>query len=146
MAYATDADIIDLYGNDMLDRLADRDGDGVADAPKVQRALDDAAALIDGYIATRVVLPLVTVPAVLRNLSIDIAVYRLATDAGLLSEDARKRYEDAIQFLRDVAAGRAAIPQPPAPGASGPGEAASPQTVILDGADRVFSRRSLRGL
>ena len=145
MAYATDADIIDLYGNDMLDRLADRDGDGVADAPKVQRALDDAAALIDGYIATRVTLPLASVPAVLKNLSIDIAVYRLATDAGLLSEDARKRYEDAIQFLRDCAAGKAAIPQPAAPG-SNPAEKAPPQTGILDGSPRVFDRRSMRGL
>lgn len=145
MGYATDVDIIDLYGHDTLDRLADRDGDGVADAPKVQRALDDAAALVDGYIATRVTLPLATVPAVLKNLSIDIAVYRLATDAGLLSEDARRRHEDAIQFLRDVAAGRAAIPQPAAPG-SAPGEAASPQTVILDGPERIFNRRSMRGL
>ena len=145
MAYATDADIIDLYGNDMLDRLADRDGDGVADAPKVQRALDDAAALIDGYIATRVTLPLASVPAVLKNLSIDIAVYRLATDAGLLSEDARKRYEDAIRSRRDGGGEKGGPPRRRAP-VPGPAETASPQTVILDGSPRVFDRRSMRGL
>ena len=146
MAYAAASDISDLYGDDTLNRLADRDGDGLADAPKVARALDDAAALIDGYISLRVTLPLPSVPAVLKNLSIDIAMYRLATDAGLLSEDARKRYEDAIQFLRDVAAGRASIPLPAQPGATPSAETASPQTVILDGPQRLFSRTSLRGL
>lgn len=145
MAYATQTDITDLYGIDTLDRLADRDGEGTADAAKVSRALDDASALVDGYIALRVTLPLSPVPAVLRNLTVDIAMYRLATDAGLLSEDARARYDDAIRFLRDVSAGKAAIPQPAAPGAAVT-ETASPQTVVIDSEPRLFSRGSMRGL
>jgi phage gp36-like protein len=145
MAYATQTDITDLYGIDTLDRLADRDGDGTADAAKVSRALDDASALIDGYIAMRVTLPLSPIPAVLRNLCVDIAMYRLATDAGLLSEDARQRYEDAVRFLRDVSAGKAAIPQPAAPGAAVT-ETASPQSIVIDSEPRLFSRGSLRGL
>lgn len=145
MAYATQQNITDLYGLDTLDRLADRDGEGSADPAKVARALDDASALIDGYIATRVTLPLATVPAVLRNLCVDIAMYRLATDAGLLSDDARARYEDAVRFLRDVSAGKAAIPQPVAPG-SAVTETASPQTVVIDSEPRLFSRGSMRGL
>lgn len=145
MAYATEADIIALHSEDALNRLADLDGDGTRDAAKVARALDDAAALIDGYIAQRVSLPLDPVPAVLKNLSIDIAVYRLATDAGLLAEDMRRRYEDAISFLRDVAKGTAAIPVPRLSDAPAT-ETRAPNVILLDSAPRRFSRDTLKGL
>ncbi len=146
MPYASATDITDLMGDDMLIRLADRDGDGIYDDAKVTRALDDASALIDGYIAARVPLPLITVPPVLKNLTIDIAVYRLSTDAALLAEDVRTRYEDAIKFLRDVAAGKAQIPQPKPEGAPAVTEVTPPQAVIVDGPPRLFSRSSMRRL
>jgi phage gp36-like protein len=38
-----------------------------------------------------------------------IAVYEMATTADRLSEDIRKRYEDAIQHLRDIASGKAGL-------------------------------------
>ncbi len=145
MAYATDADLVALHGADAIDRLADRNGNGARDAETVQRALDDAAALIDGYIGVRIQLPLAPVPAVVKNLSIDIAIYRLATDAGLLAEDMRKRYEDAISFLRDVARGVAIIPTPKPPDAPAT-PSSSPQAVILEGGPRLFGRSQLRGL
>lgn len=146
MAYATEADIIAIHSEDGLNRLADLDGNGVRDAEKVSRALADAAALIDGYIAVRVSLPISPVPAILKNLSVDIAVYRMASDAGLLSEDMRKRYEDAIAFLRDLAAGKATLPIPRINPNDTTGPGASPQAVIIDSAPRLFGRRSLRGL
>ncbi|MCB1520669.1 MAG: DUF1320 domain-containing protein [Hyphomicrobiaceae bacterium] len=145
MAYATDTDLVALHGTDAIDRLGDRTGTGVRDPETVARALDDAAALIDGYIGVRVALPLAPVPAVVKNLSIDIAVYRLAVDAGLLAEDMRKRYEDAIQFLRDVARGVATIPQPK-PGDAVASAEASPQSVVIDAAPRLFGRHQLRRL
>ena len=145
MSYATEADIIALHSAEALDRLADLDGNGARDADKIARALDDAAALIDGYIGQRFPLPLTPPPAVLKNLSIDIAVYRLATDAGLLAEDMRRRYEDAIAFLRDVAKGVATLPVPRLPGEPAP-PTGSPNVVLIDSAPRLFSRDSLRRL
>lgn len=145
MAYASKDDLVALHGLDPINRLADRDGNGAADDATVARALDDASALIDGYIAIRVSLPLVPVPAVVRNLAMDIAIYRLANDAGLLAEDMRKRYEDAIAFLKDVARGIATVPQPkPADAPVTP--VASPQSVLFDGPPRLFGRHALRRL
>lgn len=143
--YATLDDMIALHGADTMDRLADRTGNGAADASTVHRALADAAALIDGYIGVRVALPLNPVPAVVKNLSIDIAIYRLATDAGLLAEDMRKRYEDAIAFLRDVARGLATIPVPK-PVDAPKTDASSPQSVIVESEPRLFGRAGLRRL
>lgn len=146
MAYATEADIIALHSEDTLNRLADLDDNGVRDAAKVNRALEDAAALIDGYIAVRIQLPVTPVPAILKNFSVDIAVYRMASDAGLLAEDMRKRFEDAMSFLRDVSAGKATIPIPRINPDAPPTPASSPQTVIVDSAPRAFTRHSLRRL
>jgi phage gp36-like protein len=145
MAYATEADIIDLYGAELLDTLADKSGDGVRDAAAIARALDDARSLIDGYLSQRYTLPLPAVPAFLRTVCIDVALYRLASNPALLSEDARRRYDDALRFLRDIAAGRASLGLPA--GSDGAAtEASGAQVVIIESGGRVFSRDKLRSL
>jgi phage gp36-like protein len=145
MAYATEIDIIDLYGAELLDTLADKSGDGMRDAAAVVRALDDAASLIDGYLSQRYTLPLPAVPAFLRTMCIDITLYRLASNPALLSEDARRRYDDALRFLRDIGAGKASLGLPA--GADGiASEAAGAQVVIIESAGRVFGRDKLRDL
>lgn len=147
MGYATEADIIALHSEDALNRLADLDGNGTRDEAKITRALDDAQALIDGYIAVRVALPISPVPAILKNLSVDIAVYRMASDGGLLSEDMRTRYEDAISFLRDLAAGKATLPIPRInPGDTSTSAVSGPLHAVVDSAPRLFDRRGLRSL
>jgi phage gp36-like protein len=67
------------------------------------RALTDAAALIDSYIGRRYLLPLSVTPQVLIPYALDIARYRL--DRIRDREDVRKRYEDAIEWLKLVAKG-----------------------------------------
>jgi phage gp36-like protein len=145
MAYATEANIIELYGAELLDMLADKSGDGVRDAAAIARALDDASSLIDGYLSQRYTLPLPAVPAFLRAMCIDITLYRLASNPALLSEDARRRYDDALRFLRDIGAGRASLGLPA--GADGTAsEATGAQVVIIESGGRVFSRDKLRSL
>lgn len=145
MPYATIANIEESYGAARLDMLSDLDGNGTRDEAKIARALDDASALIDGYVSQRYALPISPVPPVLREACVSIAVYKLATDPTLLTEDMRARYADALKFLRDVAAAKAALGIPTlADAASGAAQAASPQAVIIDGPARVFSRDSLR--
>lgn len=145
MPYASTSNIEDSYGAGRLDMLSADDA-GVRDAAKIARALDDASALIDGYISQRYPLPLTTVPAVLREACVSIAVYKLATDPTALTEDMRARYDDALRFLRDVATSKAALGIPTlADGASAAAvEAASPQVAIIESAPREFTRAKLR--
>lgn len=140
MTYATEQDIIDLHGAELLDLLADTDADGVRDPETVTRAIDDASALIDGYLSGRYALPLSQVPRTLATLCVDIAIYRMARSPDLLTEDIRQRYEDALKFLRDIAAGKAGL------GLSEPAPEASSETVLVEGPERLFSRGTLRGM
>lgn len=103
-----------LGGAEALVTLADRDGDGVADAELVERALADAAAEIDSYLAGRYALPLPTAPAVLVRLACDMAVYRITCDYGQgLTEEIRQRYEDAVSWLKRAASGDVSLGLPP---------------------------------
>lgn len=146
MPYATALDIEQSVGADRLDILA-AGSDGTRDGARITRALDDASALIDGYISNRYALPLDAAPAVLREACVSIAVYKL-TDPSTLTEDARKRFDDSISFLKDIARGLVGLGIP-TKGAGAASSAASqafasPQTVILDADARMFTRQSLR--
>ena len=127
-----------LGGTEALVTLADRDGDGVADAELVERALADAAAEIDSYLAGRYALPLPAVPAVLVRLACDMAVYRITCDYGAgLTEERRQRYEDAVSWLKRAASGDVALGLPPQQ------EPAQTTTVpgLVSGRPRAFDRR-----
>ncbi len=78
-----------------------------AAAAVLGQALADAAAEIDGYLVTRLALPLDPVPAVLLRIACDLARYHLYDDGA--SEAVRARYEDAVAFLKGVAAGRVGL-------------------------------------
>lgn len=97
MIYATHADIIAAYGEDAL-WVADRDDDALVDEGVTAAALEGASAEIDAYLAARYPLPLAEAPLVLRRPCVDIAVYRLSGDGGALTDEKRRRYEDAIDF------------------------------------------------
>lgn len=144
MPYATTAALTGLTGEDVLSRLADRDGDLEADLPALQTALDRADAEIDAYLAVRYPLPLAEVPPILTQIACDIAIYRLGVDGGRIMDEHRTRYEDAIAFLRRLASGGAALAFTPDPDAE---EApAGPRPVVTGGPGRLFSREKTRGL
>lgn len=115
MAYATLADLTDRYGDAELTQLTDRAGAGAIDPAIAARALDDAAAEIDGYLAVRYALPLATVPTVLVRIACDIARYRLWDDRA--SDEVRRRYEDARRVLERIAGGDVSLGLPAASGA-----------------------------
>lgn len=111
-AYATRDDITSRHGEDMLLRIADRDGDDVVDDDAVNLALESASSEIDSYVATRYPVPLSSPSAMVTQVCVDIAVYRLASSESALTEEMRKRYDDAIKWLQAVAKGDAAIVTP----------------------------------
>lgn len=103
MTYATQQDLIDRIGAVELAQLTDRTNGVVIDAAVLGRALADADAEIDGYLATRYQLPLATVPTVLVRLAADIARYRLYDDR--TTDAVRQRYDDATKLLGNMAKG-----------------------------------------
>lgn len=109
MPYATQQNIIDRYGEEALLLLADRDNDGVIDSTVVDQTLADASAEIDTYVAAKYDLPLAVVPDVLIRLCVDIAIYRLASDADMATEERRQRYDDAVALLARIGKGTASL-------------------------------------
>ena len=137
MSYATADQVEERYGADLLLLLRDRDGDGVADAAVLDRALADAAGEIDTYLAAKYDLPLAETPAVLTRLAVDITVYRLSSEADLLTDERRRRYEDALKLLVRIARGEASL------GLRSPG---APSRATATSRPRRFSRETMTGL
>ena len=71
------------------------------------RCLASAKEEIDSYLGVRYTLPLPEVPALLKQFSVDLALYRLALGRDVLSEEHRRRYEDSIKHLAKLAEGKA---------------------------------------
>ncbi|MXS82270.1 gp436 family protein [Nitrosomonas oligotropha] len=106
MTYASQQNMIDRFGEDELIQLTDRDSLGAIDATVINRALGDADATINGYLAARYTLPLANpVPEMLERFACDIARYALYDDG--VKEAIETRYKDAIAYLRDVSTGKA---------------------------------------
>jgi phage gp36-like protein len=146
MPYAAAADIVELYGSDAL-YVADRDGDGVPDVGAAERALASATAEIDTYLAARYALPLIEPrDPMLRQWCVDIALYRLALNASVLSDEHRRRYEDAIDALRRLAKGETRLTLAPDPDADPDAEDPGPNAVVQGGPPRLFTRDTLRDI
>jgi len=135
MAYCTTDDLTERFDATQLAYLADRDGNGSLDAEVVARAIEDAAAEIDSWLGERYGLPLATTPPRLTAVASDIAFYRLHPAAP--PDDVRRRYEDAVAWLKAVAMGKAGLDVGQAGPASGAAQVSAPP--------RIFSRDSLKG-
>lgn len=106
--YCSTQDLIGRFGEDELIQLTD-----VANAQgeyayqinqdQVDRAIADATATIDGYLAGRYPLPLPEIPPVLLRLACDMARYFLHDRSPL--EEVTERYKEAVRYLEKVAAG-----------------------------------------
>lgn len=134
MAYCTQSDLTEQMSTDELVQLTDDTGAGAVDISVAVRAIADADAEIDGYCATRYAVPFATVPALIRKVSVEIAIYNLYARRQGAPEDRRRRYEDAVRWLKDVARGVVAL------GADAPAEASDggPETTVAK-RDRIFS-------
>lgn len=112
MAYCTLQDLQDRIGAPALVDLTDRGEEptGAVDAAVVERAIADAAAVIDGFIGVKYALPMAEVPSVVADLSKSIALYKLhpfQPDEKIVAD-----YKDAISMLRMIAEGKAKLPLP----------------------------------
>ncbi len=105
--YASADDIAELYGQDLLAAVGTR-GDAL-DQAAVDTALETASSEIDSYLAARYYVPLDPAPAYIRQICVDIAVYRLAQDEAPRTTEMRQRYDDAIRYLTTVSKGLANV-------------------------------------
>lgn len=145
MAYATQADIEKQYSADAVLLVAeDPDNVGQVDTEKVTDNLLSADGVIDGYAEKAgYAVPIAPVPNIVREMVVDIALYRMSTEA-TLTDEKRQRYEDAIAFLKDVAKGLASLPGVPV---AAPPEAPAGTRVPgrVSGGDRQFTRDTQAG-
>lgn len=105
MPYATQADLVQRFGAAELEQLSDRErpAQGAIVAAVVQRALDDAAGLIDARLGARFAVPVAPAPAELVRVCCDIARYLLHDLAP--PEPVRDHHADALKWLDKVASG-----------------------------------------
>ena len=105
MSYSVQGDLLEQISEDKLIQLTDDDDMGAIDTSVITRAIADADAEINGYCGTRYDVPFSPAPAMIRKLSVDIAIYNLYARRKGVPEDRRKRYDNALRFLRDVSRG-----------------------------------------
>lgn len=139
MTYATLTDLIDRAGEAEMKQIADRDRDGTPDPDVVDAALAGADNTIDGYVFARYSRPLPAIPPVLTVWAVSIARYTLHRNGA--PDHVAQDYKDAIAALKDVQAGRYALPV--AEGETEP--QADVGRVIGAAPAQVFTREKLRG-
>lgn len=124
------------------------------DPVRVDAACADASVEIRGILASRYTpedLGRVDAEgqALLRLYAIDITLYRVALSFGRSTETIEKRYAAAVKRLQDMAQGKGALTVAPAPGAEpvgdGPVSVGSPNEVIINAPERLFTRRRFGG-
>lgn len=141
MPYCDQAQIETRYGAQLLTDLSDRDGfaSGAIDAALFARAIADADALIDGYIAGRAALPLIEVPALVTDLSQRIAIYY--AHGSVVADKIKADYEIALRQLKDIASG--SIKLPLASGAEATSSGAL--EILTNEPERPFTNESMKG-
>lgn len=139
MTYLTRQELQDRIGEEELIILADRDGDGVADEPVIERAIQDATDEITMHLASRYRVPLPDVPDTVKRLAVSLTVYWLCEDDRAMSELVKERYENAVKTLKALASGsmRLGLPEAEKPAENSAG------TVTLVSAERMHTRKKL---
>lgn len=129
MPYATQQNLVDRFGETEIIQLTDRENVGAIDADVLNQAIADADAEIDGYLASRYPVPIVPTPSILALYCGDIVRYRLYDDGA--TDEVRRRYDDAIKFLRLAAEGKVRL---------GADEPAAVGGAQMETGGRVFGR------
>lgn len=134
MTYASQTDLQERFGLPELLHLTDEANSGSVDSVQVNRALEDADAEINGWLAARYSLPLASPPALLKRLACDMARYHLYSDR--VTDAVRQRYEDAGKLLKALSLGQVQLGDsatlPVAPAISGIGISAPARVFASD--------------
>lgn len=139
--YATEANVEAQFGVNEAQLAGDQAGTSNAEEITAAwlKALTDATAEMDSYLSVRYDLPFTSTPPVVERVCGDIGMYRISFTSHTLTDEKRVRYEDALKWLKGVAAGEVDL------GLEEVDQAveASPELVADD---RLFTRTTLQGL
>lgn len=142
MAYCTVNDITGMLPRETLIQLSDDEALGAVDTTRVDEAIAQAGGEIDSYCGERYGVPVTPTPAVLKKLSVDIAIYNLYSRRVTEMPPVRKeRYQNSIRTLEAIAKGLVSLGVEPEPQAAADGRA---ETNLADGGN-VFTRDKLKG-
>jgi phage gp36-like protein len=138
MSYIVEADLSARASPAQLIQLTDDEKTGVADSTRILALLVSAEAEVNSYLATRYPVPLSPVPDLVKELALDVAVYKLFARRQRVTADVRQTYEDALKKLEQIAKGVLTLGVDPPPASS---TLASQGEVLT--ADRDFSRSAM---
>ena len=140
--FATKQDLIDRDEGMLYNFALDRSTDTLNDT-WIDEALTAADDEINGYLSRRFVLPLPTVPDLLKRQAIVIAFYWLGDRDNQVTDLLQDRYDRAIAKVKEIAAGKVdlGLPTPDMPP-----EGAVGKVELVQEGERLFTRDSLRGV
>lgn len=139
MPYCTKVDLLLQISEAVLIQLTDDVDVGVVDDSVVTGAIGDADDEIDSYCGGRYSVPFVTIPGIIKKISVDIAIYNLYARRKGAPDDRKIRYDAAVRLLRDVSRGLVTL------GADAPSPVTTGDTVAVSGNDRLFTRGNMSG-
>ena len=140
--YATKQDLEDRDGSMLYNFALDRSTDTLNDV-WIDEALATADDEINGYLSRRFVLPLPSVPDLLKRQAIVIGFYWLGDRDNQVTKLLQERYDRAIAKVKEIAAGKVDLglptPEMPPEGAVG-------KVELVQQNERQFTRNSLKGV
>lgn len=140
MAYCVQADILNQVDLRTLIQLTDDGGLGEIDQAVLARAIADADATIDAFLQGRYSVPLAATPDKIRQVSADVAIFNLFSRRDEATPESRRdRYQEAMRFLDQVAAGAVSL------GADSPAATTTRNEPDISSQHRIFDRDKMSG-
>jgi phage gp36-like protein len=111
MAYCSEDDLLKMIPQSELAELTAESGE-VPDSLIIIDAISKAEAEIDSYLGVKYVVPLSAPPAQVKALAVDLAIYHLYSRRSVVPMVRQQKYDAAVAFLKQVAAGQLVIVGP----------------------------------
>jgi phage gp36-like protein len=137
MAYCSEDDLLKMIPQAELAELTAESGE-VPDSLIIAEAIGKAEAEIDSYLGVKYVVPLAAPPARIKALAVELAIYHLYSRRSVVPPVRQQNYEEAVAFLKQVAAGQVVIVGP-----QGEPPTLTKEVTDSTSAIRVFSRNTL---
>ena len=111
MAYCSEDDLLKMIPQSELAELTAESGE-VPDSLIITDAISKAGAEIDSYLGVKYVVPLATPPDRVKALAVDLAIYHLYSRRSVVPPVRQQKYDAAVAFLKQAAAGQMVIVGP----------------------------------
>jgi phage gp36-like protein len=138
MAYCTKDDILARLTEEILIDLTDDEDAGQVNDAFVDKAIAAADGLINAHAGERYTVPLDPVPDLLRDASVELAIYNLYSRRRGAPEEWQERYKNNTRLLEKLAKGEINL------GAEDPSRTPQATPVNITSSKRVFSRKLLK--